>query len=151
MNKIKLKVCTAMSGRHECEYWECLFIKIIHTHSHIQAETKWSTFCIQHLQLHFVCRKFWSWFEFYCLFTLGPICNKSALVHVMAWHRSGETPLPEPMMTHSLPQIWVFQPWWLISLLYVNYICIIDISRTLYLFLLKMHRNPTIQVLPIIN
>ena len=28
-----------------------------------------------------------------------PIDNKSALVQVMAWHRTGDKPLPEPMMT----------------------------------------------------
>ena len=29
----------------------------------------------------------------------GPINNKSALVQVMAWHRTVAKPLPEPMMT----------------------------------------------------
>ena len=28
-----------------------------------------------------------------------PIDNKSALVPVMAWHRTGDKPLSEPMMT----------------------------------------------------
>ena len=28
-----------------------------------------------------------------------PIDNKSALVQVMAWRRTGEKPLPEPMLT----------------------------------------------------
>ena len=28
----------------------------------------------------------------------GPIDNKSALVHVTAWRRSGDKPLTEPMM-----------------------------------------------------
>ena len=30
----------------------------------------------------------------------SPIDNKSALVHVMAWRRTGDKPLSEPMMTH---------------------------------------------------
>ena len=30
----------------------------------------------------------------------GPIDNKSALVQVMAWHRTGDKPLPEAKMTH---------------------------------------------------
>ena len=30
----------------------------------------------------------------------GPIDNKSALVQVMAWRRTGDKPLPEPMLTH---------------------------------------------------
>ena len=29
----------------------------------------------------------------------GPIEHKSALVQVMAWRRTGNKPLPEPMMT----------------------------------------------------
>ena len=29
----------------------------------------------------------------------GPIDKKSALVQVMAWRRTGDTPLPEPMLT----------------------------------------------------
>ena len=29
----------------------------------------------------------------------GPINNKSAFVQVMAWRRTGDKPLPEPMMT----------------------------------------------------
>ena len=32
----------------------------------------------------------------------GPIENKSALVLVMAWHRTGDKRLPEPMMTHLM-------------------------------------------------
>ena len=30
----------------------------------------------------------------------GPIDNKLALVRVMGWHRTGDKPLPEPMITH---------------------------------------------------
>ena len=29
----------------------------------------------------------------------SPIDNKTALVQVMAWHRIGDKPLPEPMLT----------------------------------------------------
>ena len=29
----------------------------------------------------------------------GPIDNRTSLVHVMAWHRIGDKPLPESMMT----------------------------------------------------
>ena len=29
----------------------------------------------------------------------SPIDNKPALVQVMAWHQTGDKPLPEPMMT----------------------------------------------------
>ena len=30
---------------------------------------------------------------------MSPINNKAALVQVMAWRRTGDKPLPEPMMT----------------------------------------------------
>ena len=30
----------------------------------------------------------------------SPIDNKPALSQVMAWHRTGDKPLPEPMFTH---------------------------------------------------
>ena len=33
------------------------------------------------------------------LVTKSPINNKPALVQVMAWHRTGDKPLPEPMLT----------------------------------------------------
>ena len=32
----------------------------------------------------------------------SPINNKSALVEAMAWHRTGNKPLPEPMMTQFI-------------------------------------------------
>ena len=32
----------------------------------------------------------------------GPIDYKSALVQVMAWHRTGEKPLPESMLTEFI-------------------------------------------------
>ena len=32
----------------------------------------------------------------------GPIDNKSALVRVMAWHRTGDKPLSEPMLIHFI-------------------------------------------------
>ena len=33
------------------------------------------------------------------LFPKGPIDYKSALLQVVAWHRTGEKPLPESMLT----------------------------------------------------
>ena len=33
----------------------------------------------------------------------GPICSKSALVHVMPWCRTGAKPLPEPMARSISP------------------------------------------------
>ena len=40
------------------------------------------------------------WFEISLKFVpKGPIDNKWALVQVMAWHLTGDKPLPEPMRT----------------------------------------------------
>ena len=36
----------------------------------------------------------------------GPIHNKSALVQVMAWHQTGDKPLPEPRMTQLTDSMW---------------------------------------------
>ena len=31
----------------------------------------------------------------------GPVDNKSALARAMAWRRTGDKPLPEPMLTYA--------------------------------------------------
>ena len=50
--------------------------------------------CLQHLQIHLFS-------EIVCISVVpgGPIDNMSALFRVMAWHQTGNKPLPEPMMT----------------------------------------------------
>ena len=41
----------------------------------------------------------------------GPIDNKSALVQVMAWRRTGDKPLPEPMLTQFTDAyMWHYSP-----------------------------------------
>ena len=42
----------------------------------------------------------------------GPINNIPALVQIMAWRRSGNKPLSEPMMVSLPTHIWVTQPQW---------------------------------------
>ena len=42
----------------------------------------------------------------------GPINNIPALVQIMAWHRSGDKPLSEPMMVSLLTHICVTRPQW---------------------------------------
>ena len=37
--------------------------------------------------------------QFHKFIPKGPIDHKSALVQVVAWHRTGEKPLPESMLT----------------------------------------------------
>ena len=45
----------------------------------------------------------------------GPIINIPALVQRMAWRRSGDKPLSEPMMVRSLTHICVTRPQWVDS------------------------------------
>ena len=54
----------------------------------------------------------------------GPINNIPALVQIMAWRRSSEKPLSEPMMVRLLTHICVTQPQWVkrISCTYSNWI-----------------------------
>ena len=47
----------------------------------------------------------------------GPIYNNPALVQIMAWRRSGDKPLSEPMMFSLLTHICVTRPWWVNSLI----------------------------------
>ena len=42
----------------------------------------------------------------------GPIDNNPALVQIMAWRRSGDKPLSEPMMVSLLTHICVIRPQW---------------------------------------
>ena len=42
----------------------------------------------------------------------GLIDNMAALVQIMAWHRSGDKPLSEPMMVSLLTPICVIRPQW---------------------------------------
>ena len=42
----------------------------------------------------------------------GPINNNPALVQIMAWRRSGDKPLSEPMMVSLLTHICVTRPQW---------------------------------------
>ena len=65
----------------------------------ISPWTKWQPFCRQHIQLHFHEWKF---------VPKGPIDNKSALVHVLAGHPTGNKPLPEQILTHFTD--WYMQP-----------------------------------------
>ena len=42
----------------------------------------------------------------------GPIINNPALIQIMAWRRSGDKPLSEPMMVSLLTHICVTRPQW---------------------------------------
>ena len=67
---------------------------------------KWLLFRRRHFQMHFY---EWKLLYFDLNFTEvlpeGPIDNKPALVQVMAWHRTGSKPSPEPISQSSLGHI----------------------------------------------
>ena len=46
----------------------------------------------------------------------GPINNNPALVQIMAWCRSGDKPLSEPMMVSLLTHICVTRPQWVMTI-----------------------------------
>ena len=49
--------------------------------------------------MHFLNENFFIWIHISLKFVpKGPIDNKSALVQVMAWRRTGDKPLSEPML-----------------------------------------------------
>ena len=49
----------------------------------------------------------------------GPINNNPELVQIMAWRRSGDKPISEPMMVSLLMHICVTRPQWVISVAYI--------------------------------
>ena len=59
----------------------------------------------------------------------GPINNNPALVQIMAWRRSGDKPLSEPMMISLLTHICVTRPQWVkhawISIMDIFYVCMV--------------------------
>ena len=68
----------------------------------------------------------------------GPINNIPALVQIMAWRRSGDKPLSEPMMVSLLTHICVARPQWVKS-------CLQHIAKGLQLPQPQMISIPSIQ------
>ena len=83
---------------------------------HIEAKTKWSSFCRQQFQIHFFNEneriQIWISLKFV---PRSPIDNKPALVQIMAWRRPGGKPLSEPMMGRFPTHICVIRPQWVKS------------------------------------
>ena len=79
----------------------------------IEAETIWTPFRRRHFHVHF---RQWKLWYFDWIFTeicsQGPIDNNPALVQIMAWRRSGDKPLSEPMMVTLPTHICVARPQW---------------------------------------
>ena len=66
-----------------------------------EAEAKRPTFCRRHFHLHFLqWSDIWNLIRFWLKFdSNGSIENMSVLVLVMTWHRTGDKPLTETMVT----------------------------------------------------
>ena len=70
---------------------------------HIEAETKWTPFRRRLLKCIFLNENVWIPIKISLKFVpMGPINNIPALVQKMAWRRSGDKPLSEPMMISLL-------------------------------------------------
>ena len=68
---------------------------------HIEAGTRWPTFSRRHFQSHFLLWKLFYFIKMSLKFVPhGPFNNIPALVQIMAWRRSGDKPLFEPMMAY---------------------------------------------------
>ena len=70
--------------------------------------TKWPSFRRRHFQMHFLD---WKRLNFE-KDPKGPINNIPALVQIMAWRRSGDKPLSEPMVVSLLTHTCVTWPQW---------------------------------------
>ena len=102
------------------------FLKTMSAHTHLiywpyrpyqtgtnEAETKWTTFRRRQFWMLFLewkcmnCDK--NWLNFV---PTGSINNIPALVQIMAWRRTGDKPLSEPMMVSLPTHICVTRPQW---------------------------------------
>ena len=66
---------------------------------HSETDTRWPPCCRRHFQMHFLQRIIWVSYIFSLKYV--PSCltgNKSSLVPITAWSRTGDKPLSEPMM-----------------------------------------------------
>ena len=84
-----------------------------HLISHIEAETRWSSFRRRHFQVHFVEWNAWISITISLKFVpKGAINNIPSLVQIKAWRRPGDKPLSEPMMVRLPTHIWFTRPQW---------------------------------------
>ena len=65
------------------------------------GQTKWTPVCCWYFQLHFFNEILWISIEISLKFVpKGPINNIPAMVQIMAWCRTGDKPLSEPMVAY---------------------------------------------------
>ena len=81
-----------------------------HVNSLIEAETKFISFCTPFSNVFPWIKIYWFWLKFVGVYFKGLIDNIPALVQIMAWHRSGDKPLSEPMTNILLRHICITRP-----------------------------------------
>ena len=101
----------------------CLYLKYVHSrhlkyvHS-VFALTHWNRDEIDAiLKTTFTnalsgMKMYWFRLKFHCNLFRGPINNIASLIQIMAWRRSGDKPLSEPMLVRSLTHIRITRPQW---------------------------------------
>ena len=71
--------------------------------THCAEQNEWPWFWRQCIEIHFLIWKslylYWISQKF---IPMDPVDDKSSLVQVVAWHQTGDKPLPEPMMTQFI-------------------------------------------------
>ena len=89
--------------RHSVNRW-CIY-------QHIGAQTKWPPFRRRYFTCIFLNQQFSISIRISPKFVPNdPFHNKSALAQVMAWRRTGDIPLPEPMLTQFTDAyMWLYE------------------------------------------
>ena len=95
------------------DIWQFTIQAMSHPHKHIEAQTNGRHFADDTFKRIFLNENARISIKISLKFVpKGPINNNPALVQVMAWRRSGDKPLSEPMMVSLLTQICVTRPQW---------------------------------------
>ena len=89
--------------RTKLQFSQCIYqgtmsqvIKIV---QHTEAGAKWSLFSRRHFNCIFSNKNNWVSIKISLKSVPeGPVCNSPALIQIMAWRRSGDKPLSEPMI-----------------------------------------------------
>ena len=94
--------------------------------------TKWLPFCRWHFQINFHAKKLWYFDPKFIEVPEGPFDFKPVLVQVMAWCRTGNKPLPEPILAKIHEAYSVSRPQWVkeiySSILLIQIITLITLS-----------------------
>ena len=118
---IRVKIGTEEAKSHYLnQWWPSWLRQLCVTRPpgyHIEAETDWTPFSRQQLQMHFLNEHVYISITISLKFiSKGPINTISALAQIMAWRRRGDKPLYEPMIVRLLMHIHICitRPQWVV-------------------------------------